>query len=65
MRTIKEINIWIFLNKYKNRLLKKTHYYDKYYNNYWDLNIQMIQDLSEYDLDRLMSSIETEKTYIN
>jgi len=64
LNTKKVIEIVSFLNKYNLRMLRKTNYYDMYYNKDKEVNIDVIIKLSDNEVDKLHSEIENEKTYI-
>jgi len=64
MRTITEINVSIFLDKHKNKLLNKTDYYNKYFLD-WEVDTNTIIDLSNNDLYELEKVLEWEKSYLH
>jgi len=54
-----------FLTTYNERMLRKTNYYNKYYNEDKTVNKEVINSLSISELDELYNIIQNEKTYIN
>ena len=64
MRTITEINVSIFLDKHKNKLLNKTNYYKKYFLD-WEVDTNTIINLSNKELYKLEKVLESEKSYLH